>query len=119
MKLRDSDIEYLEEAKKLIDKDMSKHYTILEIARHVGLSESRLTRGFKFLFNLGLFEYLEEARLENAKNMIENTDKRFKEVSKVFGYKYSNNFSKAFKKRFGISPRTWKKSCNRFDQLYK
>lgn len=109
MNLRDNDIEYLQEAKKLIDKDMSKHYTIFEIARHVGLSESRLTRGFKFLFNLGLFEYWENIRLENAKNMIENTDKSFKEISKVFGFKYSNNFSKAFKKRFGISPKICRK----------
>lgn len=109
MILRDNDIGYLNEAKKLIDKDMSKHYTIFEIARQVCLSETRLTRGFKFLFKTGLFEYLEKARFEKAKYMLENTDKRLKEISKTLGYKFSNNFSTAFKKRFGMSPKNWKR----------
>ena len=109
MILIDNDFKCLEEAKKLIDKDMSKHYTISEIARHVGLSESRLTRGFRFLYNLGLFEYLEKMRLEKGKYMIENTNKTLKDISTSLGYKYGNNFSVAFKKKFGKPPNAWKK----------
>ena len=108
MKLSDIDIEHLNEARKLIDRDMAKHYTILEIARHVGLSESRLTRGFKFLHKMGLFEYLEKARLEKGKYMLENTNKTLKDISTSLGYKYGNNFNNAFKKRFGKPPMTWK-----------
>jgi AraC-like DNA-binding protein len=110
MKLSDIDIEHLDEARKLIDKDVSKHYTILEIARQVGLSESRLTRGFKLLHKVGLFEYLEIARLEKGKYLIENTDKKLKEISYSLGYRYRNSFSLAFKKRFGKPPGNWRKN---------
>ena len=112
MKLSDIDIEHLKEAKELIDKDVSRHHTIYEIARQVGLSESRLTRGFKILHKMGLFEYLENARLEKGKFMIENTDKSLKDISKYLGYKYRNSFSLAFKKRFGQDPRSWRKNLS-------
>ena len=110
MNLSDIDIEHLNEARTLIDKDTSRHYTIMEIARHVGLSESRLTRGFRFLHKMGLFEYLEKARLEKGKYMIEHTNKTLKEISRSLGYKYRNSFSLAFKKRFGKPPRSWRKN---------
>lgn len=109
MKLTDADIEHLNKARELIDKDVSRHFTILEIARQVGLSESKLTRGFKLLYKMGLFEFLKNARLEKGKYLIENTDKSMKEISKSLGYKYRNSFSLAFKKKFGIAPRSWRK----------
>jgi AraC family transcriptional activator of pyochelin receptor len=108
--LTDRDIEQLNEAKKLIDKDTSKHYSIPEIAREVGLSKTRLTRGFKQLFNSGLFEFLENARLEKAKELLANTNKTLKQISVDLGYKYSNNFSTAFKRKYGRTPRSWKKN---------
>jgi AraC family transcriptional activator of pyochelin receptor len=107
MKLSDIDIEHLEEARKLIDKDISKHHTILAIARQVGLSESRLTRGFKLIHNVGLFEYLETARLEKGKYLVENTDKGLKEISRS---RYRSSFTMAFKKRFGKTPGNWRKN---------
>jgi AraC-like DNA-binding protein len=109
MKLTDIDIERLNEARALILKDVSRHYTIFEIARQIGLSESKLTRGFKILYKKGLFEFLENTRLEKGKYLIENTDKSFKEISKSLGYKYRNSFSLAFKKKFGQDPRSWRK----------
>jgi AraC family transcriptional activator of pyochelin receptor len=110
MKLSDIDIEHLEEARKLIDKDISKHHTILAIARQVGLSESRLTRGFKLIHNVGLFEYLETARLEKGKYLVENTDKGLKEISRSIGYRYRSSFTMAFKKRFGKTPGNLRKN---------
>jgi len=109
MVLTDIDIELLAEAKKLIDKDTSKHYSITEIARHAGLSESKLTRAFRIQYKTGLFEYLEKTRLEKGKYLLENTHKTIKQISTSLGYTYPNNFSTAFKKKYGCTPRTWKK----------
>jgi AraC-like DNA-binding protein len=109
MQLTETDIEFLAEAKKIIDKDTSKHYSIIEIARQVGLSESRLTRGFRLQYGTGLFEYLEKMRLEKGKLLLETTNKTLKQISTSLGYKHTNNFSTAFKKKYGSTPRTWKK----------
>ena len=116
MKLTDVDIEQLNEARNLIDKDVSRHYTISEIARMVGLSESKLTRGFKLLHKTGLFRYLENARLEKGKYLVEKTDKTLYAISKSLGYKFRNSFSVAFKKRFGQDPRSWRKNFQNNNQ---
>lgn len=109
MILSNDDIEYLNDAKKLIDNDISLHHTIIEIARHVGLSETRLTRGFKLLYKMGLFEYLENSRLEKGKYLLENSNKRLKQISTSLGYRYCNNFNTAFRKKYGKPPGKWKK----------
>ena len=103
------DIECLHKAKQLIHKDPSKHYTIPEIARHVGFSTSKLKTGFKKLFGMGLYKYLQQQRMEKGKHLLENSEKTLKDISRSLGYRYSNNFSTSFKKLFGIPPEGWRK----------
>ena len=55
-----------------------------------------------------LSEYLRARRLETAKVMVLENEKRISEIAEMFGYTpYS--FSKAFKERFGISPKAMRK----------
>ncbi|MBA2250390.1 MAG: helix-turn-helix transcriptional regulator [Chitinophagaceae bacterium] len=102
------DIESLQKARELIDEDTARHYTIEEIARHVAFSSSKLKKGFKKLFGMGLYKYLQCKRLEKGKYLLENSEKPLKDISRSLGYKYENNFSTSFKKKFGISPGAWK-----------
>ena len=103
------DIECLNKAKELIHKDPAKHYTIPEIARHVALSPTKLKSGFKKLFGMGLYKYLQQQRMEKGKYLLENSEKTLKDISRSLGYKYSNNFSTSFKKQFGMPPEAWRK----------
>ncbi len=112
MLLTQNDIKCLYTARKLMLDDISVHYTIEEIARHAGLSPSKLKKGFKALFKMGVFEYLETERLERAKMMMRKSDKPLKQISKATGFQYLNNFSRAFKNKFGISPREWRKGLH-------
>jgi AraC family transcriptional activator of pyochelin receptor len=98
------DIECLNDAKEMIHKDPSKHYTIPEIARKIGFSPSKLKTGFKKLCGMGLYKYLHLQRMEKGKYLLENTEKTLKEISRKLGYKYVNNFSTAVRKQFGKSP---------------
>jgi AraC family transcriptional regulator, transcriptional activator of the genes for pyochelin and ferripyochelin receptors len=107
-------MECLQAAKRLIEKDLSAHYTIQEIATHINLSDTKLKKGFKKAFGFNIFEYLEMQRLEKAKEMIEHEEKSLKQISSAVGFKYTNNFSIAFKKRYGISPGSWRKSLHSF-----
>lgn len=103
------DTECLKQARELIDKDPSRHYTIPEIARHVALSPTKLKTGFKKLFGMGLYKYLQQERLEKGKYLLENSEKTLKEISRSLGYRYKNNFSTSFKKKFGKPPAAWRK----------
>ncbi len=110
MQLTPSDIKCLEAAREMIVADISRHYTIEEIAHHVLLSPTKLKKGFKEVFKMTLFEYLETERMEKAKALMRNTDKPLKQISNLAGFQYFNNFSRAFKRNSGLSPHEWRKS---------
>lgn len=102
------DIECINRARELIHTDPAKHYTIPEISRHVALSPTKLKSGFKKLFGMGLYKYLQQQRMEKGKYLLENSEKTLKDISRSLGYKYKNNFSTSFKKRFGMPPAAWR-----------
>jgi AraC-like DNA-binding protein len=109
LQLTPYDIECLHTARELIRKDVCRHHTIQQIARYANLSPTKLKKGFKEFFCVGLYEYLEIKRLERSKEMIAEGNKSLKQISKAIGYDHPNNYSRAFKRRYGISPSKWRK----------
>ena len=108
MLLSQYDIECIQSAKARIDKDITKHYSIGEIAGYAGINTTKLRVGFKRLFNTGLYHYLKEQRLSKGKYLLENTDLSVAEISHALGYKYPCNFITAFRKKYGKAPRAWR-----------
>lgn len=102
------DLECLNRAKELMDKDLSKHFTIPEIAKHVNFSTTKLKTAFKKQFGMGLYKYHQEQRLEKGKSLLETSEKTLKEISRILGYKYRENFNTSFKKKFGKPPGSWR-----------
>jgi AraC-like DNA-binding protein len=102
------DIECIEKAKDFIDADIAKHHNIPDIAAHAGMSATKLKASFRQMFGMGIYHYQREQRLQKGKILLEETDKSIKEISRSLGYKYVNNFSTAFEKRFGKTARKWR-----------
>lgn len=98
------DIECIKRAKALIDADISKHFTIEFLSEKTGIGNTKLKRGFKQFFGLGLFSYLREQRMILAGELMVNTNKTIKEVSKATDFRYPNNFISAFKSYHGLPP---------------
>lgn len=94
---------------ELISKDLSKNFSIEELAEQVGMNRTKLQAGFKQLFNKTINSFTQELKMQNAKDLI-HSSKRYnlKEIASMLGYRHSNHFSVAFKKRFGISPSAFK-----------
>lgn len=112
MQLTPYDIECLHAAQKMILGDAARHYTVQQIAAASTLSPTKLKKGFKMVFGTGLFEYLETARFQKSKEMMADPNKSLKQISKAMGYKHQNNYSRAFKKRYGITPGAWRKTLD-------
>jgi len=74
------------------------------LALITGINEFKLKRGFKEVFNTTVFGYLSDARLELAKNELTAKQKSASEIAFELGYSSIQHFSKAFKKKFGVSP---------------
>lgn len=108
MKLRDYDMECLARARAMIDADSRLHYTIAEIAHEVGMGATRLKAGFKQFYGTGMYAYLLERRMQLACQLLEDKNRTIKAVAKAIGFKYTSNFTAAFKKRFGVTPGKWR-----------
>jgi AraC-like DNA-binding protein len=91
-------------AREIILHDLKLHITIQEISKQVGLNEFKLKAGFKQLFGLGIFECLLEARMQEAKKLLLETDKPIKEIAGLIGYNHLTNFIAAFRNHFGQTP---------------
>ncbi len=79
-----------------------------ELARQVGISHSRLTRGFKKVFNCTVFEYLRQERLEYARRLLTENSMNITQVAFTAGFCSSSHFAVAFTKRFGVRPSTYR-----------
>ena len=91
--------------KALLDSGGEGCRTLAEIAREVGLSASALQRQFRQAYGSSIDEYRREQRLERAWASLEQTGCSVSEVAHAAGYTSAANFSTAFKRRFGISPK--------------
>lgn len=52
---------------------------------------------------------LEQTRKNKAKQLLENSGMSILEIAQLLGYEAQGNFSRAFKRWYGISPRAWRK----------
>lgn len=91
-------------ARRLIDERASEKRTLDFIARDCGLNRSKLTRGFKELFDCTVAQAIAERRLELARRMLLTTDLPVSSVGYESGYLNNASFARAFGRRFGRSP---------------
>jgi two-component system response regulator YesN len=114
-KIRIAD-KYSEITRKVIEyvnKNYKKDISLGEISEFSGVSSSYLSRIFKEDCGIGFVEYLNRIRVENAKNLIENGDYRFKEIVAKVGFNNYNYFFKVFKEFVGMTPLEYEQGCRK------
>jgi AraC-like DNA-binding protein len=91
---------------------LSQHYasppTIPQLARMVGMNQTKLKAAFKQLLNVTIYEYVLQRRMEVAVQMLVEAELSVAEIAYRVGYDYPANFSCAFKRYYGRLPRDWK-----------
>ncbi|HMR17698.1 MAG TPA: helix-turn-helix transcriptional regulator [Sphingobacterium sp.] len=90
--------------KKIIESDLSKNYTITELAKEVGTNEQYIKKYFKQYFGKTVMNYVTSSKMEYAKGLIMTGEYRISDVARMTGYKHSTHFTTAFKKYFGFIP---------------
>lgn len=103
----------LGQVREFIQQDCVNVPAIAVLARRVGLNQHKLKTGFKQLFGIPIFQYTQQLRLEKALQMLLTGDYAVCEVADATGYRFSKNFTTAFKKRYGVSPKIARKSFDR------
>ena len=92
---------------------ISAHYmqplTTAEIADKVGFSPNYLSRRFRQETGIGLHEYIVFIRLHRAALELVATEDSVTTVAFRCGFSDSNYFKDAFKKKYGVTPRAYRK----------
>lgn len=90
--------------KKFIDENYHKNIRAEDIGKLTGINQNKIRKEFKGQYHMTVADYISELRMLKAKKMIINKDIMIKEIAIECGYEYVQNFTRAFKKKFGVSP---------------
>lgn len=91
-------------ARQLIDENWQEPLTLTYIARRCGLNRSKLSRGFRALYQCTVSEALADRRLSEARRQLISTDLPVGLIGYRSGYQNNASFSRAFCRRFGVPP---------------
>ena len=84
--------------------------SVAKIAAAVNISEREAYRTFRQVLNTTPTLYIQQYRVNNAAQMLMETDRSITEISLEAGFSSPNYFNKAFKDQMGISPRQFRKA---------
>ncbi len=85
--------------------DLGQTPGLHDLAASAGLSPKRLNLGFRLLYGRTVFEFLRDARLDAAREMLsERPDLPLKQIAWTVGYAQATNFISAYRRRFGVPP---------------
>ncbi len=101
---------YAQYAKEYMEHSYFLKITMREIAQKIGVSASYLYRVFVGQYHCSPKEYLTRIRLEQAQMLLANQAVTVTEAGRAVGYENVLEFSKAFKRWTGVSPKAYRGS---------
>lgn len=75
-----------------------------------GIPERTLKRRFKLATGLTLIDYLQNLRIEEAKRLLESTDRAVDEIGWEVGYEDASFFRRLFRRRTGLPPAKYRRA---------
>jgi AraC-like DNA-binding protein len=92
-----------------IYEHLEKGVGIAELAKAASVSVSTLERLFKQHMDTTPRRFIMQVKMSAACDRLINTDMRVKEIASSLGYEEHANFTRAFTKEIGMSPRSYQK----------
>lgn len=89
---------------RLLHGDVSRRWTIQELASHVGMSRTSFAERFRKSVGMAPLEYLTQWRMTVARKTLRHDDANLAVIAEKIGYDSETSFSAAFKRMFGQSP---------------
>ena len=86
--------------------------TVNSLANESDVTPEHLSRTFRADYECHLKDYIEEAKMNKAEDLLKNTDLQVKEIAKHLDYSKPDYFSDIFKKHKGVSPGKFRENHN-------
>lgn len=94
----------VEAAKEYVRENYGEKLTLATIASKIGISQGYLSSVFKKQTGGNLNDYINQMKIEKAKELLEKHEYMMYEISDMLGFENPYYFSKVFKKLTGITP---------------
>lgn len=96
------------QARQFITENLDKSITICELSKELFMNEFDIKLEFKNVFGHSIKEFCTLKKMERAQNLLKNSEVPIYEIAENIGYKNATHFTAAFKKRFGLTPKTYR-----------
>jgi transcriptional regulator GlxA family with amidase domain len=106
------------QAINLLSEDLSRDFDFKALAASVNLSPSRLRHLFKDETGLTPAQYLKRLRLERARELLEGSFLRLKEVMPQVGINDESHFVRDFKQAHGLPPRRYRQHSRKSPRIH-
>ena len=103
----DLEDEIIKTVKNYVYQNYSKA-TLEDAAKLVYMNPNYLSYYFKQKTGGNFSDFLTEIRMKNAAKLLKNIDLKIYEVGQMVGYSNAKNFTRSFKKYFGMTPKQYR-----------
>ena len=100
---------YIRKAIEFIRDNYSNGVNVSDISEYVGLNRSYFSKLFRDSMGCPPQEFLIRLRLSKAADQLKGTENTIGAIATQCGYPNQLHFTRAFHKRYGLSPREWRK----------
>lgn len=107
------DVERINQICRILDAEFVSPPPISKLARLAAVNEAKLMHLFKQRTGETIFNYTHRLRMEHAKRLLETTSISVTEIAFDVGYGFSSNFTTAFGRHFGVTPKAAREAARR------
>lgn len=97
-----------ETVKEYITWHLHENLKVSDIAEYFGYNEKYLTTLFHKISGMAIKQFILQTKMERAKIALTETNQQVAQIAYSLGFEDSHNFSNAFKKITGLSPKDYK-----------
>lgn len=94
----------------ILEQRLAEPPTLPELTHIIGTNERKITELFRQRVGMTVFDYFGEMRLETARRLLEGSDLRIQLIADRVGYRNAGDFTRAFRRRYGVSPREYRQA---------
>lgn len=105
---RTHQLKLVEAVHRFVREHLADAATLSAIAAHVHLHPVYLSRWYKDTTGKNLSEYILEARMERARELLADSALKIYEIGQAVGYRSAQHFITEFKKAVGVTPKAYR-----------
>ncbi|WP_287677867.1 AraC family transcriptional regulator [Bacteroides sp.] len=101
-------VDRINKAQAWMQEELEEPLSIQEIAEKLGMSYSFFRKSFKEYAGISPSKYLQDIRLQRARELLSTTDLTVKEIAYRLHFETPDYFSAQFRKKVGVSPSSFR-----------